>query len=409
MSFYDVAMEIIDNKLRSRDTLEKVIEKIQKASTKGQIAFYPCGVYSRIILNEIKKKDPALLSKVIGCFDKSSEATMGDGIKVYNIKKLDEFANNIALLVVTSNTFYSKEMGHIQSMTSYDGPVLKTSRFDVTFAAKDDDAIMAEIRTVYNLLADKKSKMTYLVTWLSRFLNDDDLTYIFEGEEEEESGESGQALKFKEYVIEGLDDVCQKELNAGLYEMKYVRPNEGDVVLDVGAYKGDTAIYFADRVGRRGKVYSFEPVRANYETLVDNLRRNKLDDIVVTVNKGCAPESGSLKVISSKSGAPWAFVSEHQGTFDVEMTSIDDFVEAHNINKLDFIKMDVEGFEESALRGALKTLKRFHPKLAICLYHQSSDILSIPQLIHQAAGDYRLYIRCRMEGPFGINLYCAKK
>ena len=409
MNFYDVAMGVVDNKLRSRDTLEKIIEKIQEASTKGQIAFYPCGVYSRIILNEIKRKAPSLLLKVIGCFDKSSEATMGEGINVYGLNKLDQFKDRIALLVVTSNTFYSKEMGHIQELTSYHGPILKTSRFDVTFPAGNDDQIIANIHKVYHLLADKKSKMTYLVTWLSRLLNDEDLTYIFEGEEAEETGESGETLRYKEYVIEGLDDVCQKELNAELYEMKYVKPLEGDVVLDVGAYKGDTAIYFADRVGRKGKVYSFEPVKANYESLVNNLKTNKLEDIVVAVNKGCAPESGPLKVISSKSGAPWAFVSESQGVLDVEMTSIDDFVEANNIEKLDFIKMDVEGFEESAIRGAIKTLKRFHPKLAICLYHQSSDILSIPKLIHETVQDYHLYVRCRMEGPFGINLYCVRK
>ena len=59
--------------------------------------------------------------------------------------------------------------------------------------------------------------------------------------------------------------------------------------------------------------------------------------------------------------------------------------------------------------GAVKTLQQFKPQLAICLYHQSSDILSIPKFIHGVVSDYKLYIRCQMEGPFGINLYCVKK
>ena len=57
-------------------------------------------------------------------------------------------------------------------------------------------------------------------------------------------------MKYKDYIIEGLDAVCQNELHAGLYQMRYLSVERGDVVLDFDAYKGDTAVLFADFVGR---------------------------------------------------------------------------------------------------------------------------------------------------------------
>ncbi|KKK48149.1 hypothetical protein LCGC14_3148050, partial [marine sediment metagenome] len=126
MSFYHYAIKIISERLKSVDSLQKVLEKISIASAKGQIAFYPCGRYTRTILCEIKSRTPELLSKVIGCFDKSSEATMEKGISVYNIRKLDEFEEMISLLVLASNTFYSKEIRDIEELTNYNGPTLKT-------------------------------------------------------------------------------------------------------------------------------------------------------------------------------------------------------------------------------------------------------------------------------------------
>ena len=71
--------------------------------------------------------------------------------------------------------------------------------------------------------------------------------------------------------------------------MKYVRPNEGDVVLYVGAYKGGTTKYFADKVGPTEKLHSFEPVNANYDDLVRNLQVNNLKIELVTVNKCLCP------------------------------------------------------------------------------------------------------------------------
>ena len=108
------------------------------------------------------------------------------------------------------------------------------------------------------------------------------------------------------------------------------------------------------------------------------------------------------------SGAPWSFLSEEDEGNEVEGISIDEFVETNSIKKLDYIKMDVEGWEYNVIMGARNTIRRFEPKVVVTLYHGTSDLFTLPLLMN-SVGNYYLYVRCKIEGPFGINLYCIWK
>lgn len=61
--------------------------------------------------------------------------------------------------------------------------------------------------------------------------------------------------------------------------------------------------------------------------------------------------------------------------------------------KIDFIKMDIEGAEYAALTGAERCIRRNHPILAVCVYHKKDDLFTIPKLILQFNGNYKLYLR----------------
>jgi hypothetical protein len=73
--------------------------------------------------------------------------------------------------------------------------------------------------------------------------------------------------------------------------------------------------------------------------------------------------------------------------------SIDKLVEENNRPRLDFIKMDIEGAEMMALRGATETLKRFKPVLAISVYHKLIDFYEIPQEIDKLGLGYKFYFQ----------------
>jgi hypothetical protein len=90
---------------------------------------------------------------------------------------------------------------------------------------------------------------------------------------------------------------------------------------------------------------------------------------------------------------------------DIEVTTIDEFVSNEQIERVDFIKLDVEGVERDVILGARKTISRFCPKMAVSLYHNLIDLTELPLLITEMAG-YDLYVRCKMSGPWSIFLYC---
>ena len=64
----------------------------------------------------------------------------------------------------------------------------------------------------------------------------------------------------------------------------------------------------------------------------------------------------------------------------------------NDVPRLDFIKMDIEGSELSALRGAESSIRRWQPKLAISLYHRPEDFFSIPLWIDALGVGYRLFL-----------------
>ena len=80
------------------------------------------------------------------------------------------------------------------------------------------------------------------------------------------------------------------------------------------------------------------------------------------------------------------------GTF-VKVTTIDNFVEANKLPRVDFIKMDVEGHELKVLEGAHETIQAFKPSLALSIYHRGDDIIQLPKFLLELNPHYRFYLR----------------
>lgn len=164
----------------------------------------------------------------------------------------------------------------------------------------------------------------------------------------------------------------------------------GDVVIDAGGCWGDTALYMASK--RAQNVFSFEFVKDNLDVFSENLASNpQLAERILVVNKALWDES-EVRLEFSAGGPGTSLVKNLQPTNNVSTITIDDFVVQKGLTRVDFIKMDIEGAELRALKGAQNTIKRFAPRLAITVYHKPDDLYTVPQIIKGFRPDYDLYL-----------------
>jgi len=145
----------------------------------------------------------------------------------------------------------------------------------------------------------------------------------------------------------------------------------GAVVLDVGANIGAVACWLARRVGPTGRIVVFEPDPANLAVLRRNVELNALDSVVI-VERGAWESEGELEFLAgggyTSSFCRTNYVDEHPERYRrvrVPVTTIDAEVERLALPRVDLIKMDIEGGEGPALRGARRTLERFRPAVVV--------------------------------------------
>ena len=171
-------------------------------------------------------------------------------------------------------------------------------------------------------------------------------------------------------------------------EASIVKPTSGDVVIDGGACFGDTALMFAVAVGKTGRVFSFEPMEAHLEIAYSNRQMNPGLPIEI-IPAGLASTSRRADPVRSNFYDPGFRVTDQ-----TPLCRLDDKVESGEIEKVDYIKLDIEGFELRALMGAKDTIKKYKPKLAICLYHRPEDLFTIPLWIKDTfpSVDYRFFL-----------------
>jgi len=174
-----------------------------------------------------------------------------------------------------------------------------------------------------------------------------------------------------------------------------VRPEPGDYAIDAGACFGDTALAFACSVGPGGRVFAFEVLGPHLDIIRHNVAQNPaLADRIVLVPLGLGDRCNqSAKPIQTNGVLAPGF--SLQGMSDpaaIPVTTIDRLVESGQIERVDFIKMDIEGYELKALRGATKTLCRFRPKLAISVYHRAADLYEIPTFLSRLGLGYKLLL-----------------
>ena len=145
------------------------------------------------------------------------------------------------------------------------------------------------------------------------------------------------------------------------------------------------------------KVICFEADSKNVKKCRCTLE--KATDKFDIIPKGAYSKEGFLGFDSKGNGAS---TESEKSDNTIQITTIDKTLASERPT---FIKMDIEGSELEALRGAEETIKKYKPKLAISVYHKMEDIVSIPEYILSLNLDYKLYLRHYSLGGYETVLY----
>lgn len=193
-----------------------------------------------------------------------------------------------------------------------------------------------------------------------------------------------ESVKIDGHIIY-LDSSDRLELSVrGSYESfeteifkKYVK--SGDIVLDIGAHIGYYTLIAARIVGDAGRVISFEPEPENFSLLKKNVEANGYKNVSV-----------SQKAVSNQTGGGSAFFIPNRGAgvflyqkhwltdnpkeMKIETVKVDDYLQSQGIKAVNFIKMDVEGYEDKAVAGMESVLKSGKPLTMLCEF--SADTMA---------------------------------
>jgi FkbM family methyltransferase len=192
---------------------------------------------------------------------------------------------------------------------------------------------------------------------------------------------------------------------------KVLRP--GMTFVDVGANMGLYSLFAAKKVTAQGRVLAIEPSSREYEILSRNIKRNHLANIRA-LNIAASDRQGAaellvapLKNAGHNTLGEFGYGTALERKERVPTERLDDIVRQEGLERVDVIKMDVEGAEMLALRGAADTLRRFQPLLLLevsdrTLQHQGSSSRKLLNFL--AAEGYQLYqfssqtgLPCRLE------------
>lgn len=178
----------------------------------------------------------------------------------------------------------------------------------------------------------------------------------------------------------------------GPYEFQNVTLENGNIVLDLGANYG---LFSSVALAKNCEVYAFEPTektRKRYLELLQEENSNmKVFDQAISNRVG----ESLFELNPVASCNKLHLNSSKRVAVPIQTTTIDAFVQEQKLDRVDFIKADIEGAERLMLEGAKQTLKKHTPNLSICYYHKIDDLKVLRRMILEANPNYDVEIQYR--------------
>ncbi len=188
----------------------------------------------------------------------------------------------------------------------------------------------------------------------------------------------------KHIIVPGFTEASLDVKNS-YFDKDIIRFKDNEVFVDGGCFNFGTCQILLDKCKTVKSIYAFEPDSNQWFSVQDGIDKSGFSNVHF-VKKGLWSKTAELHFTQTFGGG--SNISD-AGTVSVPVTSID----AEISEPVTFIKMDIEGAELEALKGAAHHIVEDKPKLAICIYHKPQDIFEIPMYIKSLVPQYNLFIR----------------
>ena len=184
----------------------------------------------------------------------------------------------------------------------------------------------------------------------------------------------------------------------GMFEL-----SDDESYFDCGAFTGDTIADFLKATGGAyRRIWAAEPDFSNYQKLMRYIENANLKNIEV-VKKGVYSYAGNLPF--KEDGSMLSMITDTSDR-TIEVDTIDHIAAGEPVT---YIKLDVEGAELSALKGAEQTIRAYKPILGISIYHKERDLIDIPAYIKYIVPEYSFYFRVHKKLAIDTVLYAVAK
>jgi len=331
----------------------------------------------------------------ITCFCDNNPELAGTHFAGYPVISVEELKRDHqgSLIVITASSKYTQQI-HDQLLSlgfspdrvftiPLDNMIYYSNVAKLYWSPDDLHTHAQQLQDTYNLFSDTKSQQLFIhrISLLTGGFDYNSFRLFID--------------EFADFISPHSPNLFSRPLfdeNHFYFHSDFFPLRQGEVFANVGALLGDCAVEFAKACQEKGLVYkgiiNLEPDPDNFALLTKNMAKFSNVRCLPYGLWSCKTRLRFTNPDQVGSGAPGYL--HDSGDMEVNVASLDDLLPNEEIT---LIKMDVEGAEMEALRGAAETIRRNRPKLAISLYHKRDDVFEIPLYIHQLYLGYKFYLR----------------
>ena len=244
------------------------------------------------------------------------------------------------------------------------------------------DKNLDKVKIAYDLLADKESKLFY--------------NNYFE-----------YVLSMSPKYLKGNKNIIGK-YSYKITDDKQISPCNKMMIIDCGAYIGDTAELFIKQMKKGGKIVCIEGFKENCMQINEWIKNNNLEKKVSLIEGCIGDEEKTVEINVGGVLNDSATIFTSTNKKDINTAKMYTLDALFSDEKVDFIKFDIEGSEMNALRGANNVIRVNKPQMMVSAYHKLEHLWEIPIFLHDILPEYRFYFghqpHAAMEPEFYVTI-----